>query len=58
VYSFASTKWKAKCRPELDNERKDTRCAVDAEKVIAPVLTVKTISVLMMLPEPLMPLRD
>lgn len=38
--------------------RNNTRCAVDAEQVIAPVLTVKTIIVSMMLSESLMLFRD
>lgn len=42
----------------MGDARKDTRCAVDAEQVITPVLTVKTISVSMIFSGPLMLLRD
>lgn len=42
----------------MGDARKNTRWAVDAEQVRAPVLTVKTMIVLMMFSEPFMLVRD
>jgi len=58
VYSLASTKWKAKCTLVVGDARKRIRCRDAAVNVRRPVLTVKIISVSIMLSDFLMPLRD